>query len=153
MDHRVSLASLCVAALLGCANGDASRPASARPSHVEGEAVRGPASNAQVVEAQPEPTPEGRQRLDFNDDGEVDREEFRNYFARAFHQIDADDDRVLRGDELAQLPAQVAPLADRDGNASVDVDEYVGLALEWFTSCDTNSDDVLTPAEEQACTP
>ena len=150
MNPRVWLSILGVAALLGCANGGAPRPVSAPPSRVKGEAVRGPLPDAQVVEAQPEPTPEGRQRLDFNDDGAVDREEFRNFFARAFHQVDADDDRVLRGDELAQLPPEVPPSADRDGNG-IDVDEYVGLALEWFTRCDANADDVLSPDEERAC--
>jgi len=152
MDHRVCLSILGAAALLGCANEGAPRPVSAPPSHVKGEAVRGPLPDAEVVEAQPEPTPEGRQRLDFDDDGQVDREEFRNYFARAFHAADGDDDRLLRGDELAQLPPPVAPRADRNGDGAIDVDEYVGLALEWFTRCDTDADDVLTPAEEQRCT-
>jgi hypothetical protein len=140
-----------VAALVGCASSSATRSVSAPPSATRGESLRGPVPGAQVVDAQPEPTPTGRQRLDFNDDGAVDREEFRNFFARAFHQIDADDDRVLRGDELAQLPPAVPPTADRDANASLDVDEYVGLALEWFTACDADADDVLSPAEELAC--
>lgn len=151
MDLRICIAAACVAALVGCASGDATRRVSAPPSKVDGEALRGPEPGAQVGEAQPEPTPTGRERLDFNDDGAVDREEFRNFFARAFHQVDVDDDRVLRGDELAQLPPTVPASADRDADASVDVDEYVGLALEWFTLCDTDGDDVLSPAEEQAC--
>ena len=113
--------------------------------------LRGPAAGAEVVEVEPAPAPAGRQKLDFNDDGHIDREEFRNFFARAFHSIDGDDDRVLRGAELAQLPPDVAPRADRDGSGSLDVDEYVGLALGWFTRCDANHDDVLGPDEEQAC--
>ena len=152
MDRRVWLASVCAASVLGCASDGASHAVSARPSHREGETVRGPAPGARTVEAAPEPTPTGRQRLDFDDDGQVDREEFRNYFARAFHAADGDDDRLLRGDELAQLPPPVAPRADRNGDGAIDVDEYVGLALEWFTRCDTDADDVLTPAEEQRCT-
>jgi hypothetical protein len=151
MDLRIWIAGACVAALVGCANDGATRSVSAPPSDARGEVVRGPEPDAQVVEARPEPTPTGRQRLDFNDDGAVDREEFRNFFARAFHQVDADDDRVLRGDELAQLPPAVAPRADRDASAGIDVDEYVGLALEWFATCDTDADDVLSPAEEKAC--
>lgn len=151
MDLRIWIAGACVAALVGCASDGATRSVAAPPSDVEGEALRGPEPDAQVVDAQQTPAPTGRQRLDFDDDGAVDREEFRNFFARAFHHVDADDDRVLRGDELAQLPPSVPPRADRDASASVDVDEYVGLALEWFTACDTDADDVLTPAEEQSC--
>jgi hypothetical protein len=148
---RACLASACVAALLGCATGDARQPVSAAPKRSDGEALRGPLAGAEVVEAQPEPVPTGREKLDFNDDGHIDREEFRNFFARAFHSVDGDDDRVLRGAELARLPPDVVPRADRDGSGSLDVDEYVGLALAWFTRCDANHDDVLGPDEEQAC--
>jgi hypothetical protein len=148
---RACLASACVAALLGCATGEAPQPVSAAPKRSDGEALRGPLAGAEVVEAQPEPLPTGREKLDFNDDGHIDREEFRNFFARAFHSVDGDDDRVLRGAELAQLPPDVVPRADRDGSGSLDVDEYVGLALAWFTRCDANHDDVLGPDEEQAC--
>jgi hypothetical protein len=145
------IASACVAALLGCASGNAPQAVSASPTKADGEALRGPAAGAEVVEVQTAPAPAGRQKLDFNDDGHIDREEFRNFFARAFHSIDGDDDRVLRGAELAQLPPEVAPRADRDGSGSLDVDEYVGLALGWFTRCDANHDDVLGPDEEKAC--
>ena len=145
------LASACVAALLGCATGNVPQPVSAAPKRSDGEALRGPLAGAEVVEAQPEPLPTGRAKLDFNDDGHIDREEFRNFFARAFHSVDGDDDRVLRGAELAQLPPDVVPRADRDRSGSLDVDEYVGLALAWFTRCDANHDDVLGPDEEKAC--
>ena len=148
---RAWLAIGCVAALFGCATGNAQQPVSAAPKRSDGEALRGPLSGTEVVEAEPEPIPRGREKLDFNDDGHIDREEFRNFFARAFHSVDGDDDRVLRGAELAQLPPEVVPRADRDGSGSLDVDEYVGLALAWFTRCDANHDDVLGPDEEQAC--
>jgi len=148
---RSWLASACVAAALGCASDDTLQPVSAPPKRVDGEALRGPVAGAEVVAAQPAPAPTGRQKLDFNDDGHIDREEFRNFFARAFHSIDGDDDRVLRGAELAQLPPDVAPRADRDGSGSLDVDEYVGLALAWFERCDANHDEVLGRDEEKAC--
>ena len=147
----MAFAGACAIVLLGCASDHAPGAASADPKHVAGEPLRGPELGARVALAQPEPDPVGRQRLDFDGDGHIDREEFRNFFARVFHSVDGDDDRVLRGAELAALPPQVVPSADRDGSGTLDVDEYVGLALAWFVRCDANADDVLGPDEEQAC--
>ena len=147
----MAFAGACAIVLLGCASDHAPGAASADPKHVAGEPLRRPELGARVALAQPEPDPVGRQRLDFDGDGHIDREEFRNFFARVFHSVDGDDDRVLRGAELTALPPQVVPSADRDGSGTLDVDEYVGLALAWFVRCDANADDVLGPDEEQAC--
>jgi hypothetical protein len=145
------LAAVCAALLSGCASDRAPRAASEDPTRAVGEPVRGPEPGARVVDAQSVPDPEGRQRLDFDGDGHIDREEFRNFFARVFHSIDGDDDRVLRGAELAELRPDVVLRADRDGSGTLDAGEYVGLALAWFVECDANADDVLGPDEEQAC--
>jgi len=149
--HCMWFAGVCAAVLLGCASDHAPGAVAADPKHVAGEPLRGPEPDARAALAQPEPDPVGRQRLDFDGDGHIDREEFRNFFARVFHSVDGDDDRVLRGAELAELPPEVVPRADRDGSGTLDVDEYVGLALAWFVRCDANADDVLGPDEEQAC--
>lgn len=149
--RAAGLAAIFSALLFGCASDRAPGAVSADPTRVPGEPVRGPEPGARVVDAQPAPDPEGRQRLDFDGDGHIDREEFRNFFARVFHSVDGDDDRVLRGAELAQLPPEIVPRADLDGSGTLDVDEYVGLALTWFVRCDANADDVLGPDEEQLC--
>ena len=149
--RAVGLAAVCAAALSGCASDRAPGAVSADPARIEVEPVRGPEPGARVLDAQAVPDPEGRQRLDFDGDGHIDREEFRNFFARVFHSIDGDDDRVLRGAELAELRPDVVLRSDRDGSGTLDVDEYVGLALAWFVQCDANADDVLGPDEEQAC--
>lgn len=142
----------CVAAIgIGCASDRAPGPAYQDPSGADGEVVRGPAPAAEVIEASPADAPTGVAKLDWNADGHVDREEFRNYFARVFHAADADDDRVLRGPELAAVPPESVASADHDGNGGLDVAEYVDLALVWFVRCDANGDDVLGPDEDTAC--
>lgn len=129
-----------IALLFGCASGGN-----------EAETLRGPDADAEIVEAVVLPVPESDDRLDWNGDRHVDREEFRNFFARAFHFVDTDDDRLIRGDEAANLPAEAVRQADLDGDGALDVDEYVALVLVLFERCDRNADDVLGEDEERAC--
>jgi hypothetical protein len=136
---------------LACASGGDPGPPYASPRDVEGEVVTGPSPEAEIVDATPAPTPTGRQRHDFDGNGYVDHEEFRNFFARVFHAIDADDDRLLRSSELATLPPDSVKLADTNADGALDVAEYVGFAFVWFDGCDANDDDVLGPDEEARC--
>jgi hypothetical protein len=136
---------------IACASGDAPGPPEASPRRVEGEVVPGPAADAEVVEAVPVPAPTGKQRHDFDGNGYVDREEFRNFFARVFHSMDADDDRLLRSSELAALPPDAVKQADADADGALDVAEYVGFAFVWFDACDANRDGVLGADEEERC--
>jgi hypothetical protein len=140
-----------LALLAGCASRTAPGPVSEAPIRADGERLRGPDADAESIDATPETAPRGADRLDWNGDRHVDREEFRNFFARAFHTLDADDDRLVRGEEAAKLPPESVRSADRNGDGALDVDEYVGLTLVWFVGCDRNADDVLGPDEVQAC--
>lgn len=146
-----SFALFAMVLLAGCASDTAPGPVSEPPIKRAGERLRGPTADAESVEAMVEPIPDAEGRLDFNGDRHIDREEFRNYFAREFHMIDANDDRLVRGDELAELPAASVKQADRDADGALDVDEFVGLTLVWFVGCDRNGDDVLGPDEGRAC--
>jgi hypothetical protein len=137
--------------MLACASGGEPGLPQASPRDVEGEVVTGPAPDAEVVDATPAPPPTGKQRHDFDGDGTVDREEFRNFFARVFHATDADDDRLLTNSELAALPADSVKHADANGDGALDVAEYVGFAFVWFDRCDANADGALGPDEESSC--
>jgi hypothetical protein len=145
------LAVALAASLVACATASDPGPPSQPPRAVEGERLTIPAGDAEQVEAVAAPAPSGRNRLDFDGDGRVDREEFRNFFARAFHAHDGDDDRVLRGPELASLPPDSAAAADANEDDEVDVAEYVAVALVWFERCDANRDDALDASEQDAC--
>jgi len=146
------LGALVTSLAVACASGStAPGPVSEAPKKMAGERLRGPDAGADVVEAESAPPPRGADRLDWNGDHHVDLEEFRNYFTRVFHKTDANDDRLLTGDELATLPPDAVKQADRNGDGALDVEEYVDLTLLWFARCDRNQDDVLGPDEEQAC--
>lgn len=146
------LVLVALSVLVACAGGGAAPgPVTESPHDVDGEALRGPDAAAVATPAVEESDPSGVARLDWNGDQHVDREEFRNHFARSFHSLDADDDRLVRGDELGELPKAAVTQADRSGDGALDVDEYVSLTLVWFVACDRNADDVLGPDETRAC--
>ena len=149
---RASGLVLALSFSVACASGgSAPGPVSEAPRDFEGEALRGPAAATVATSAVEAPDPTGVARIDWNGDHHVDREEFRNHFARSFHALDADDDRLARGDELEGLPSESVAQADRNGDGALDVDEYVDLTLVWFAACDRNADDVLGPDETRAC--
>ena len=149
--RRAAAGAVLAIACAGCATSSAPGPVSEKPVRAKGERLRGPDAGAESVDATTAGAPRGADRLDWNGDRHVDREEFRNFFARAFHTLDANDDRVLAGEELAKLPAESARTADANRDGALDVEEYVDLALVWFEHCDRNADDVLGPDEEAGC--
>ena len=152
MPHAIAVALLATALALACATGGGDPgPVAAQPRAAEGEALRGTSAGSDASAALETGDPSGAERLDWNGDHHVDREEFRNHFARVFHALDADDDRLLRGDELATISSESVQHADRDADGALDAHEYVSLALVWFVACDRNADDVLGPDENAAC--
>ena len=82
--------------------------------------------------------------MDQSGDNKVSREEFLNRMASMFHDLDKDNDRILRGDEnFPVYDSKGAPMAQRD----VTVDEFVQASGQAFSMADQNADGFLTRDE------
>ena len=85
--------------------------------------------------------------MDQSGDNKVSREEFLNRMASMFHDLDKDNDRVLRGGEnFPVYDSKGAPMAPRD----VTVDEFVQASGQAFNMADQNADGFLTRDEAGA---
>lgn len=82
--------------------------------------------------------------MDRTGDGKVDWDEFRNRMASLFHDLDKDNDKVLRG-------AENFPVYDDEGKemAAKDVssDEFMSAAEQAFMMADADGDGFLSRAE------
>ena len=85
--------------------------------------------------------------MDQSGDNKVSREEFLNRMAAMFHDLDKDNDRVLRGAEnFPTYDQKGAPMPQRD----ITVDEFVQAPGQAFGMADLNGDNVLTRDEAGA---
>jgi hypothetical protein len=82
--------------------------------------------------------------MDQSGDGSVNWDEFRNRMASLFHDLDKDDDKVLRGDENF-------PVYDAEGNEmprqDVSTEEFMSAAEQAFMLADANGDGSLSRDE------
>lgn len=87
---------------------------------------------------------DGFRTADFDGDGKVTWEEFRNRVAKVFGHLDQNHDGRLTGDELP-------PAVDRDGKAAqpgtVSAESFIAAAEEAFKTADRNSDGALSTQE------
>lgn len=82
--------------------------------------------------------------MDQNGDGSVNWDEFRNRMATLFHDLDKNNDKVLRGDEnFPVYDAEGKQLEQQD----VTSDEFMSAAEQAFVMADADGDGSLSRAE------
>lgn len=102
---------------------------------------------AGVAYAQDDPPHDPFGVMDQSGDNKVSREEFINRMASMFHDLDKDNDRVLKGAEnIPTYDEKGAPLPQRD----VTVDEFVEAAGQAFNMADQDTDGNLSRDEAGA---
>lgn len=85
--------------------------------------------------------------MDQSGDNKVSREEFLNRMAALFHDLDKDNDRVLRGTEnFPVYDEKGAPMPPRD----ITVDEFVSASGQAFGMADQDADGFLSRDEAGA---
>lgn len=94
--------------------------------------------------AQNEPAGDSFASMDRTGDGKVDWDEFRNRMSSLFHDLDKDNDKILRG-------AENFPVYDDQGKEmpqkDVSADEFMSAAEQAFMMADADGDGFLSRAE------
>lgn len=90
--------------------------------------------------------------VDYNGDGIISREEFRNAVTELAYASDANNDGVIDGGEFPWTAKDLA-LFDTDGDGkitSVGIQEFEDGMMSAFTALDMDQDDSLGPEEVAA---
>lgn len=85
---------------------------------------------------------EGQQdKLDTNDSGAVNRQEYQTFMTKAFEKLDADNNGSLSQAETASvLNADQFAATDADGNGRVSQDEFMNRVMKDFAAADKSGD-------------
>jgi Ca2+-binding EF-hand superfamily protein len=87
--------------------------------------------------------------IDYNNDGRVSEEEFRNNAAREAREADANGNGVLDPDEYALTNAEAAAM-DTNGDGAIQISEFQESLLKAFAKLDTNGDGMLDAQERKS---
>lgn len=83
---------------------------------------------------------------DYNGDGRISREEFRNQAARVAFEADKNSNGAIDGDEIKFSDDQRKAL-DSDGDGKVSVEEFQAGNMSGFDQADKNGDGFLDASE------
>jgi Ca2+-binding EF-hand superfamily protein len=91
----------------------------------------------------------GKLAADYDGDGKISREEFRNQAARTAFDADKNHNGVIDDDEYPLTDAQRRAL-DKNGDGSITVEEFEEGQLAGFDALDKNGDGFLDASEMKA---
>ena len=83
---------------------------------------------------------------DYNGDGKISREEFRNEAARVAFSVDKNKDGTIENDEY-KLSDEQAKGVDENGDGKVSVEEFQVGQMKGFDQLDKNNDGFLDAGE------
>jgi Ca2+-binding EF-hand superfamily protein len=86
--------------------------------------------------------------IDYNNDGRVSEEEFRNNAAREAREADANGNGVLGPGEYSLTNAEAAAM-DTNGDGAIQIAEFQESLLKAFAMMDKNGDGVLDAQERK----
>lgn len=136
----------------GCAGSGSESKSQPKPAaESTGTAVRGPSTGAEATQAESSEETEGFAALDHDGNGKITVEEYRNATARAFHEIDVNNDEQIAGGEIEAFPPEVRRELDPDGNDAISREDFFDQALRSFAVCDEDGDGATSFDEANTC--